>query len=105
MTVAVPVNQAVAPPEEPGLSLSLRVQLHQGKAIRGAVSQKGNIVILGHGVPDGQEKLILHRLAEFLQPGKDLTAFGFQPPEQYRREERHQYTAGNQIAHRAQYAS
>ena len=62
MAVAVVIQSPQAPHLEPGLGLALGVELDELDPVTGDVGQEGDEVLLGHGMMDGDELLILHLL-------------------------------------------
>ena len=62
MPVAEEVHTPSSPQPEPGFRVALGIELHQLEPIRSGVDHKGDEVLLGHGMPDGNEFLILHLL-------------------------------------------
>lgn len=61
MVVAVPVEPAVAAaaPEKAGFGVAFGIELDGFKAAAGAVGDEGNVVLLGHGVINGDVILVL----------------------------------------------
>lgn len=59
--VAVPIEPAVAAtaPEKAGFGVAFGIELDGFKAAAGAVGDEGNVVLLGHGVINGDVILVL----------------------------------------------
>ena len=62
VAVAVEVEYACAGDFETAAGVSLRVKLDQLQFVAGEAGNEGNGVVFGHGVVDGDEKLIFHPL-------------------------------------------
>ena len=60
VVIAVPVEHAHAPQLKPCLGLSFRIELHHLDPVTGDEGCKGNIVLLGHRMGNGDKMLILH---------------------------------------------
>ena len=62
VAVAVEVEYARTGDFETAAGVSLRVKFDQLQFVAGEAGNEGNVVVFGHGVVDGDEKLIFHPL-------------------------------------------
>lgn len=62
--VAVPIEDPGAAELEAGFGVAFGIELDQLHPVGGDEGKKGNIVLLRHGMPDGDKMLVLHRLNE-----------------------------------------
>ena len=60
MLVTVPVEHSKPPQLKAGFGISFRIEFHQMNPIRGHKGDEGNVVLLGHGMGNGNEMLILN---------------------------------------------
>ena len=62
MFVAIGIQEATAPQGQSRFGVSLRVELDKLDAVICDPGQEGEVVVFGHGVGQGYEKFVLHRL-------------------------------------------
>ena len=60
MVVAVPIEHTKTAQLQTGLGIAFRIKFHQLNPIRGDEGNKGNVVLLRHGMINGKEEFILH---------------------------------------------
>ena len=59
VAIAIGIDKAMAPAHEPALRILLGIELDQGIAVSRHIGHKRNIVLLGHGMVDMDEELML----------------------------------------------
>ena len=62
VAVAVPIQYAQPTELKPGFGISLGIKLHRLYPVGGDKGNKGNVMIFGHGVRNGNKVLILNRI-------------------------------------------
>ena len=60
VVIAAPVEHAHAPQLQTGLGIAFRIEFHHLHPVAGDEGQKGNVVLLGHRMGNGDKMLILH---------------------------------------------
>lgn len=62
MAVAAVIQMPHPTQLQPGLGIALGIELYHLNPVRGYECHKGNVMLLRHGVVDGEEMRILHAL-------------------------------------------